>query len=89
VTVGDGIEATVTVTDTGAGIPAEQLPRIFERFYRVDGARDRNAGGSGLGLEITRRIVDAHGGTIAVDSEVGVGTTFVIRLPASALAGGG
>jgi heavy metal sensor kinase len=81
VTVSDGEHAVVSVADTGEGISADELARIFDRFYRVDRARDRNRGGSGLGLEITRRIVEAHGGHIGVVSERGKGSTFTIPLP--------
>jgi two-component system phosphate regulon sensor histidine kinase PhoR len=66
----------VSVTDTGVGIPAEHLPRIFERFYRVDKERSREAGGTGLGLAIVKHIVEAHGGSIGVQSTVGSGSTF-------------
>ena len=73
--------ANLIVSDTGIGIPAEDLPHIFDRFYRVDKARSRAQGGSGLGLAIAKWIVLAHGGTIQVDSTVGQGTTFRITLP--------
>jgi signal transduction histidine kinase len=73
----------IHVTDTGAGIPFEHLPHIFERFYRVDKARSRRQGGAGLGLALVRSIVEAHGGGISVKSTVGQGTTFTIRLPLS------
>jgi signal transduction histidine kinase len=71
----------VSVTDTGEGIPARELPLIFERFYRVDKSRTRKTGGSGLGLTIAKRLVEAHGGTIEVKSEPGRGSTFTFSLP--------
>jgi len=71
----------VTVTDTGEGIPAEDLPNIFERFYRVDKSRTRATGGSGLGLTITKRLVEAHGGRIEAHSELGKGSRFTFTLP--------
>lgn len=77
----DGPEALMAVEDTGEGIPAEDLPHIFERFYRVDKARARKQGGAGLGLSIAYWIAEAHGGRITVSSAIGVGTTFTIRLP--------
>jgi len=73
--------AYINITDTGVGIPSEDLPYIFDRFYRVDKARNRGHGGSGLGLSIARWIAQAHGGNIDVMSEVGEGTTFTIILP--------
>jgi signal transduction histidine kinase len=77
----DGDAVQIEVTDTGPGIAPEHLPFLFERFYRVDKARNRASGGSGLGLAISQEIVHAHQGTIRVESEVDVGTTFIIRLP--------
>jgi len=77
----DGQMAVVAITDTGVGIPAEDIPFIFERFYRVDKSRSRAEGGSGLGLAICRHIVEAHGGKIEVESQVGVGSTFSVWLP--------
>jgi signal transduction histidine kinase len=76
---GDWVE--VAVSDTGEGIPAEDLPNIFERFYRVDKSRARVTGGSGLGLTIAKRLVEAHGGEITVRSELGKGSRFSFTLP--------
>lgn len=70
----------VTVEDTGCGIPAEHVPRVFERFYRVDRDRSREVGGTGLGLAIAKHIVEAHGGTIRAESKVGEGSRFVFTL---------
>ena len=70
------------VSDTGVGIPPESLAHVFERFYRVDKARSRKSGGSGLGLSIVRSIVERNGGTITVDSVVGQGTTFTVYFSA-------
>ncbi|MGG6311129.1 sensor histidine kinase [Paenibacillus macerans] len=78
-----GHRAELTVADTGAGIPAADLPHIFDRFYRGDKARDRSQGGTGLGLAIAKWIVDKHGGTIAAASKPGSGTTITISLPLS------
>jgi len=69
------------VHDTGAGIPPEQLPHIFEKFYQADNQRSARASGAGLGLAIAKQIVEAHGGTITCESTPGVGTTFSIMLP--------
>ena len=71
----------LAVTDTGQGIPYEELPRIFERFYRVDKARTRDSGGTGLGLSIVKHAIESQGGSIGVTSRVGSGSTFTIRLP--------
>jgi two-component system phosphate regulon sensor histidine kinase PhoR len=73
--------AVIQVSDTGQGIPAGELPRVFERFYRVDKARARQTGGTGLGLAIVRHVAEAHGGTVRVDSELGQGSTFTVTLP--------
>jgi signal transduction histidine kinase len=73
--------AVLQVVDTGEGIPASELPRVFERFYRVDKARARQTGGTGLGLAIVRHVAESHGGTVRVDSELGRGTTFTVTLP--------
>jgi len=72
----------LSVSDTGAGIPAEDLPHVFERFYRVDKSRSREHGGAGLGLAIAKSIIEAHGGDIEVQSAAGIGTTFTVWLPA-------
>ena len=79
----DASGVVLSVTDNGLGIPQRELPRIFERFYRVDRARSRETGGTGLGLAIVRHIVENHGGTIDVRSELGRGSTFEVRLPTS------
>ena len=79
----EGDFALLTIQDTGIGIPEEDLPLIFNRFYRVDKARTRDEGGSGLGLSICRQIAEAHKGKIEVESKLGVGTRFKIRLPNS------
>ena len=76
-----GNRIEIRVSDNGVGIPAEDLSRIFERFYRVDKARSRQVGGTGLGLSIVKHAVEQMGGTVAVESELGKGSTFVVILP--------
>ncbi len=71
----------IEVQDFGTGVAAQHLPRLFERFYRSDAARNRKLGGTGLGLAIVKHIVQAHGGEVGVISELGKGTTFTILLP--------
>jgi two-component system sensor histidine kinase BaeS len=84
-----GGRAGVTVIDDGPGIPPESLPRVFDRFVRVDAARSRTAGGAGLGLAICREIVRAHGGAVWAESEPGEGSRFSIALPTDPTAGHG
>jgi two-component system phosphate regulon sensor histidine kinase PhoR len=79
----EGEHCIIEVKDTGIGIPEQDLPRVFERFYRVDKARSREVGGTGLGLSIVKHLVQAMQGTIRATSELGRGTTFTIRLPMS------
>jgi two-component system sensor histidine kinase SenX3 len=74
--------AVLQVRDTGSGIPSRDLPRIFERFYRVDRARSRDTGGTGLGLSIVKHVAENHGGSVAVESELGAGSSFTVRIPA-------
>jgi len=76
----DGV--AIRVEDEGCGIESKHLPRLFERFYRVDRARSRELGGTGLGLAIVKHIVAAHRGAVRVESTVGRGSTFTISLPA-------
>lgn len=79
---------TVGVRDTGCGISAEHLPRIFERFYRVDPARSREQGGTGLGLSIVKHLVDAHGGRVRAESVLNEGTTITVSFPEPGASGG-
>jgi two-component system phosphate regulon sensor histidine kinase PhoR len=74
-------QVCVEVTDTGIGIPDADLPRVFERFYRVDKARSREMGGTGLGLSIVKHLAQAMHGSVSASSEVGKGTTFRVCLP--------
>ncbi|MBY8857592.1 HAMP domain-containing histidine kinase [Nocardia sp. CA2R105] len=74
-------EVLMEVVDTGAGLPPQEAERIFERFYRTDTSRSRDSGGTGLGLSIVQALVASHGGTVSVDSTLGEGTTFTVRLP--------
>jgi len=74
-------EAVLTVTDSGEGISPEDLPHVFERFFRADKSRSQPAGRTGLGLAICKAIVDAHRGKLEASSEPGVGSTFTVRLP--------
>jgi signal transduction histidine kinase len=87
---GGAVDATVNasdtrvvirVRDTGIGIAPKDRDRVFERFYRVDRARSRESGGTGLGLSIVKHVVEAHGGTVSVDSQLGQGSTFTVTLP--------
>ncbi|MEW5934758.1 MAG: ATP-binding protein, partial [Bacillota bacterium] len=83
-----GAEVRVSVRDTGPGIPAQDLPRIWERFYRVEKSRARSHGGAGLGLAIVKQIVEAHGGAVAAESEPGAGSVFSFTLPVAGPARG-
>ncbi len=73
--------ATVSVVDEGEGIPREHIPRLTERFYRVDTARSRELGGTGLGLAIVKHIANRHRGELSIQSEPGIGSTFTVTLP--------
>jgi PAS domain S-box-containing protein len=79
--VADGDEAVLTVADTGTGIAADDLPRLFERFHRIENARSRSNEGSGIGLALVKELVNLHDGTVTVASTVDQGTTFTVRLP--------
>jgi two-component system, OmpR family, sensor histidine kinase SenX3 len=74
-------DAVLRVRDTGEGIPTRDLDRVFERFYRVDNARARATGGTGLGLAIVKHVVESHGGSVSVESELGAGSIFTVHLP--------
>ena len=74
-------QAVLTIRDTGTGIPPEELPRLFDRFHRVEGAKGRSFEGSGIGLALVKELVVQHGGQISVQSEVGLGTSFAVSLP--------
>ena len=77
----NGSMAKLTVRDTGTGIPLHEMPRLFERFHRVEGARGRTHEGTGIGLALVQELVKLHGGSIFVESEVGSGSTFTIYIP--------
>jgi two-component system, OmpR family, sensor histidine kinase SenX3 len=77
----EGSEIVIRVRDTGIGIPEGKLPRIFERFYRVDKARSKETGGTGLGLSIVKHTAENHGGRVIVESRLGEGSTFTVYLP--------
>jgi two-component system phosphate regulon sensor histidine kinase PhoR len=81
----EGAQAILEVRDTGIGIPATELPRVFERFYRVDRARSRELGGTGLGLSIVKHLVQALNGSVRVASQPEQGSTFTVTLPQPAL----
>src|SRR5690606_12344891 len=85
VTDGDDESVEITVSDNGIGIPAAELDRIFERFYRVDYARSRANGGTGLGLAIVKHVAAAHGGRVSVWSTPGQGSTFTVSIPAGSV----
>ena len=81
--VGESTGLTMSVSDSGPGISRDDIPRIFDQFYRADQSRTRATGGAGLGLTIVKRLVEAHGGQISVASEPDHGATFTVVLPAS------
>jgi signal transduction histidine kinase len=74
-------EAVVSISDTGIGIPENEVDTIFERFYRTEKSRNRQTGGAGIGLTIVKSILEAHGGTVEVMSKEGLGSTFLIKIP--------
>jgi two-component system phosphate regulon sensor histidine kinase PhoR len=82
----EGDQVCLQVADSGIGIPEQDLPRIFERFYRVDKARSRELGGTGLGLSIVKHLAQAMHGSVGVTSQLGKGTTFTVRLPCAPVA---
>jgi len=77
----DGSDVTISVADTGAGISPDDLPHVFERFWRADKVRSRESGGTGLGLTIAKQIAELHGAQLGVESEIGRGSTFSARFP--------
>jgi PAS domain S-box-containing protein len=77
----EGDQAVITVTDTGIGVPAHEMPRLFERFHRIENAKSRSNEGSGIGLALVRELIELHGGEITAESVAGAGTAFTIRLP--------
>jgi two-component system phosphate regulon sensor histidine kinase PhoR len=76
-----GGKVAVSIADSGIGIPSEDLPRIFERFYRVDKARSREVGGTGLGLSIVKHVIEQMQGTVSVESQLNKGSKFMVVLP--------
>jgi len=80
----DDAELHIQVCDTGAGIPAEALPRVFDRFFRVEPSRSTSSGGTGLGLAIVQSIMTLHGGKAEIASDLGRGTSVTLRIPATA-----
>ncbi len=81
----DGVDVALSVRDHGIGIPPSDVARIFERFYRVDQARSRQTGGTGLGLAIVRHVATNHGGEVQVDSRLGEGSVFTLRIPTASV----